>query len=257
MLKMITHVFDTPFATPPNGHERLIRALRGIGDLSVADEEAIRALPGRVRRLGASEDIVAEGDQPTAISVIVDGFACRYKMLRDGRRQIVSFLIAGDIPDAQSLLIAVMDHSLGTIDDTTVLHISHEAIFELFDAMPNVARLFWRWTLIEAAISREWLLNVGSRGAYERVAHLLCETITRMKAVGLSDGQTCRLPLTQTELGDATGVSTVHVNRTLQSLRANKLIHLKTGSLTILDWEGLKEAGRFDEGYMHLRQRSA
>jgi CRP-like cAMP-binding protein len=253
MLKMISLILRDP-APPADAHDRLIRALRTIGELSAADEEAIRALPGRIRRLEAYEDIVAEGDRPNAISVIIEGFACRYKMLEDGRRQIVSFHIAGDAPDAQSLLVDRMDHSLGTLDDTTVLHISHEAMFELFEANPHIALLFWRWTLIEASIFREWVMNVGRREAYEGVAHLLCEIMSRMKAVGLSDGRTCQLPITQAELGDATGLSTVHVNRTLQSLRANKLIHLKTEALTILDWEGLKKAGQFEQGYLHLRQ---
>jgi CRP-like cAMP-binding protein len=245
-------------AIPPAlGLDLLVRALRTIGELSAADEEAIRALPGRVCRVDAYDDIVAEGDRPTVISVIVDGFACRYKVLADGRRQIASFHIAGDVPDAQSLLIDRMDHSLGTLDDTTVLHISHEAMFELFKASPHIALLFWRWTLIEASISREWVMNVGRREAYERVAHLLCEIMSRMKVIGLSDGRTCQLPITQAELADATGLSTVHVNRRLQSLRANKLIHLKTGALTILDWEGLKKAGQFDDGYLHARQNAA
>jgi CRP-like cAMP-binding protein len=239
------------------GLDLLVRALRTIGELSVDEEEAIRALPGRVRRLEAYEDIVSEGDRPNAISVLISGFACRYKVLEDGRRQIVSFHNAGDVPDAQSLHIGKMDHNLGTLDDTTVLHIAHEAMFDLFRRMPATAALFWRWTLIEASIFREWVLNVGRRDAYQRMAHLLCEVMTRMKAMGLVEGQTCQLPITQAELGDATGLSTVHVNRTLQALRADKLIQLKIGSLTILNWEGLKKAGGFDPGYLHLRQEVA
>jgi CRP-like cAMP-binding protein len=240
-----------------SGHDRLIQALRTIGELSADGEEAIRELPGRVRRLEAYEDVVSEGERPTAISVIVDGFACRYKLLEDGRRQIVSFHVAGDAPDTQSLFIERMDHSLGTLDETTILHISHEAMFDLFGKKPDVAALFWRWTLVEASVFREWVMNVGRREGYEGVAHVLCELMIRMKVVGLSDGRTCQLPITQADLGDATGLSTVHVNRTLQSLRANKLIHLKTGSLTILDWEALKQAAQFDEGYLHLRPHSA
>jgi CRP-like cAMP-binding protein len=251
---MISLVSTATPAQPVLGLDLLIRALRTIGELSSADEEAIRALPGRVRRLEAYEDIVSEGDRPNAICVIIDGFACRYKALENGQRQIVSFHNAGDVPDAQSLHIPRMDHSVGALDDTTVLHISHEAMFDLFKRMPSIAALFWRWTLIEASVFREWVLNVGRRDAYQRMAHLLCEVMTRMEVMGLVEGQTCQLPITQAELGDATGMSTVHVNRTLQALRAEKLIRLKTGSLTILNWEGLKKAGGFDPAYLHLRQ---
>jgi CRP-like cAMP-binding protein len=243
-----------PEVQSPSGHERLIRTLLTIGELSESDQDELRAVPGRIRRLSTYEDIVSEGDRPNAISVLVDGFACRYKILHDGRRQIVSFHMAGDAPDIQSLYIDRMDHSLGTLEDSTVLHIAHETMHDLFRRKPEIGALFWRWTLIEASVFREWVVNVGQREAYSRLAHVLCEVMTRMKAVGLADGKTCQFPLTQSELGDTTGMSTVHVNRTLQALRGDGLIRLKAGSLTVLDWEGLTVAGEFDPAYLHLRE---
>jgi CRP-like cAMP-binding protein len=239
----------------PTGHERLIRTLLTIAELSDADQDAIHELPGRTRKLQAYEDIVCEGDRPNAIAILVDGFACRYKTLPDGRRQIVSFHIAGDPPDLQSLYIDTMDHSISTLCETTVLHIAHDAIYDLLRRSPHLGAALWRWTLIDASVFREWVTNLGRRDAFERIAHLLCEVMARMRAVGLTQDRTCELPLTQADLGDAAGLSSVHANRTLQALRSKGLIQLKAGSLTILDWEALKAAGLFDEGYLHLRQR--
>jgi CRP-like cAMP-binding protein len=238
-------------SAPP--HDCLIHALSTIGELSSEDENAIRALPGRLREMEPYEDIVGEGDKPKFVSILVDGFAARYKLLQSGRRQIVSFNIAGDALDVQSLYIEAMDHHVCTLGVSTILMIPHEALLDLFDRRPSVAATVWRSTLIDASVFREWVTNVGRRDAYQRMAHLLCEVMTRMKAIGLVEGQTCQLPLTQAELGDATGLSTVHVNRTLQLLRSDKLIRFRAGSLTILNWEGLRRAGQFDGGYLHLR----
>jgi CRP-like cAMP-binding protein len=110
----------------------------------------------------------------------------------------------------------------------------------------------WRDTLIDAAIFREWMIGIGRRSAYTRIAHVLCEVFVRLRAVGLANGDECELPVTQAELGDALGLSTVHVNRSLQELRGDGLIQLRAGSLTILNWDGLKTAGEFDVTYLHL-----
>ena len=136
-------------------------------------------------------------------------------------------------------------------------YIQHEALHDVCNRHPDAARAFWRWTLITAAIYREWVTNVGRRDAKARMAHLLCETLVRMRAVGLAEDHGCELALTQHEFADATGITTVHVNRTLQALRRERLISLKGGTFTALDWEGLKRAGDFDPTYLHLRDASA
>ena len=118
--------------------------------------------------------------------------------------------------------------------------------------MPRVADVLWRDTLIDGAVFREWMMGIGRRSAEARIAHLLCEVLVRMRAVGLATAQACELPITQAELGDALGLSTVHVNRSLQELRAKRLITLRGSILTVEDWEGLKEAGEFDPTYLHL-----
>lgn len=237
-------------------HERLLRTLLNVTELSSSARDAIRALPGRVRKLEPYEDLICEGDRPRSVAILTEGFACRYKALSDGRRQIVSFHVPGDALDLQSLFIERADHYVGVLEESSVLLIPHEAFLDLLRRLPEVAAIFWRWSLIEASIFREWVTNVGRRDAYARMAHLLCELMTRMRAAGLAPGQECQLPVTQAELGDATGISTVHVNRVLQTLRASKLIRLRSGSLTILNWDELKKAGEFEPGYLHLRRQA-
>jgi CRP-like cAMP-binding protein len=236
-------------------HERLIRALEIVGGpLSEEDQRAIKTyVVGPLKTYQTREDIVVEGDRPNQIAIVVKGLCCRYKLLADGSRQIMSLHIPGDAPDVESLFLKRMDHSLGTLDGAVILHVPHESMFKMFEEAPRVQQLFWHWTLIEASIFREWIVNVGRREAYSRIAHLLCETVTRLRAAGLSDGVTCDLPITQTELADATGLSAVHVNRSVQNLRKDGLISFRAGSLTVMDWSGLVQAAGFDPAYLHIR----
>ena len=233
----------------------LIRRLESIAPVSDDERRAITALPIMVRELKADADIVRDHDRPSQCCAILEGFACRYKMLDEGKRQILAFHIPGDIPDLQSLHLEIMDHSLATVVPSKVAFIPHEAVRTFLREQPRIADVFWRETLIDAAVFREWVVNVGRRDAYARIAHILCEIYVRLRAVGLVDGQAYQLPITQAELGDATGLSTVHVNRTLQELRGNGLITTpKGGRVVIEDWERLQEAGEFDVTYLHLKQ---
>jgi CRP-like cAMP-binding protein len=150
-----------------------------------------------------------------------------------------------------------MDHSLGTLTQSKLAFLSHDTVRDLIRRCPRIGDAFWRDTLIDAAVFREWILGLGRREAYGRIAHLLCELYVRLRSVGLTNGHAYELPLTQAELGDALGISTVHVNRILQDLRGEGLITLQAGSLTVLDWEGLKAAGEFDPAYLHLRKEAA
>ena len=150
-----------------------------------------------------------------------------------------------------------MDHSLSSLSACKVMFIPHETVCDLVRQCPRIGDVFWRDTLIDAAVFREWIMNLGRREAYGRMAHLLCEFYVRLRAVGLTNGDACELPFTQAELADATGLSAVHVNRTLQELRGEGLITLRAGSLTVLDWDRLQEAGEFDPAYLHLRQEAA
>jgi len=175
----------------------------------------------------------------------------------EGKRQITAFHIPGDIPDLQSLHLEVLDTSLGTLSRCKVGFIQHEALQELCDRHPRIANAMWRETLIDAAIFRDWTANIGRREAYGRIAHILCELIVRLEAVGLTQDHTAQIPITQNEFADATGLSSVHVNRVLQALRADGLIVLRGNTLQVPDWEKLKKAGDFDPTYLHLQRKKA
>jgi CRP-like cAMP-binding protein len=235
----------------------LIRKLETIFALSDDEKNALQSISGTIRTLDARQDIVREGDRPSACCLILDGFACRYKLTATGQRQILSFHIPGEIPDLQSLHLDMMDHSMGTLAQSKLVFLTHDTVRDLIRRCPRIGDTFWRETLIDASIFREWELNLGQREAYGRIAHLLCELYVRLRSVGLTNGHTYELPLTQAELGDAIGISNVHVNRTLQDLRGEGLITLQAGSVTVLDWERLKEAGEFDPTYLHLRKEAA
>jgi CRP-like cAMP-binding protein len=207
-----------------------------------------------VKNIGPDQDIVKEGDRPFECCLILEGWACRYKLTKEGKRQIVSFHMPGDIPDLQSLHIEVMDHSLRTLTPSKLAFIPHSTIRELTRRCPRIGDAFVRDILVDSAVFREWMLGLGRREAYERIAHLFCELYVRLRAIGQTNGRGFNMPITQAELGDALGFSTVHVNRTMQELRGDGLIVTKGGSVVVKDWEGLKQAGEFDAVYLHLRK---
>ncbi len=237
----------------PANTDRLIRKLESIGDLSDEEKRAITSLPLQVREIRRGEDVVREGDVPSECCLLIDGFMFRYKVLPDGVRQVLALHTPGDIPDLQSFHLKKMDHSVAALVHSKAGFIAHGALDKLVREFPSIGVLLWRDTLIDAAIFREWIVNVGQRSALGGLAHLLCEVFVRLRAVGLVTDHTCELPLTQSELADALGVSAVHVNRTLQELRGEGLIEFQSRHLTILDWPRLKAAAMFDPAYLHLR----
>ena len=235
----------------------LIRKLEIIFKLTDDERQAILSLPMQVAVIKADQDIVREGDRPSRSCLILSGFACAYKMTAAGKRQIVSFTLLGDIPDLQSLHLKTLDTSLGTISPCKVGFIPHEALRNLCERYPRITAAFWRETLIDASIFREWVTNVGRREAYRRAAHLLCELLTRLRAVGLAEDDRCDLPITQAEFADALGLTTVHVNRVFQQLRADGLIVTKGTQLYVPDWNRLRQVGEFDPTYLHMEAEAA
>jgi CRP-like cAMP-binding protein len=238
-----------------NPLDRLVRKLESITTLSEAEKQAVLGLPTTMRQFRADEEVVREGDRPWQCCLLVEGFLCRYKLLPDGARQIQSFHVPGDIPDLQSLHLGVMDHGLATIAASTVALIPHDAVRDLTHAHPPIADKLWRDTLVDAAIFREWIVNVGRRNAYQRIAHLLCEIFLKLRAVGLTDGESFGFPITQAEIADATGLSTVHVNRSIMQLRGDGLIRLERGHCTISNLGRLKEVAMFDPAYLYLQAK--
>jgi CRP-like cAMP-binding protein len=235
----------------------IIAKLEIILTLSDDERDTLLNLPIQVTAIRADQDVVREGDRPTRCFAILEGFACSFKQTGEGKRQIMGFYIPGDMPDLQSLHLKTLDHTIGTISPCTVGFIQHEVVRELCRRHPRIGDALWRETLVDAAIFREWVVNVGRRDARARIAHVLCEMLVRLRAVGLAQDHSCQLPITQIEFADATGISGVHVNRVVQDLRSKGLIILKGNTLTVPDWEKLKEAGDFDATYLHLEDERA
>ncbi|MCJ2057065.1 Crp/Fnr family transcriptional regulator [Methylobacterium sp. J-048] len=234
-----------------------IRKIESIALFTLSDGEraALLALPLQITQFEAYQDIVREGDRPARCFAVFDGIACTYKSTLGGRRQVMAYHVAGDIPDIQSLHLKVLDISIGTVGPCRVGFVHHDAVRALLRAYPRLGDALWRATLIDAALVREWMLNTGRRDAYARMAHLFCELITRLGAVGLAPDRSCDLPMTQPELADALGITPVHVNRTIRDLKEAGLITLRSRRLMVNDWEGLKAAAEFDPTYLHLTDR--
>jgi CRP-like cAMP-binding protein len=231
----------------------LIRKLEQFVRLSPADRAIlVRVAAERVRNFGSRIDIMREGDKPKDVHLILSGWACRYKQLEDGRRQVVSFFLPGDICDLNVFILTEMDHSIGTITPVTIADLPREFFDEIGAGHPRIATAFWWESLVNASIQREWTMNLGQRTASERIAHMLCEIFFRLRLAGLTHGETCDFPLTQSDLADATGLSKVHVNRTLQELRSASLIVLKGKTLVVPDLERLMSAGLFNPNYLHM-----
>ena len=232
----------------------LLRKLESIATLSEEERGAIQSLPARTRTVGAGQDIFCEGDTPSQSCIILEGWACRYKFLDEGRRQIFSFHIPGDIPDLESLHLHTMDHSLGTLTEATVAFIPHESMRALMTCFPRLGAVLWRETLIDGAIFRAWMIGIGRKSAYGRIGHLFCEIYAKLEAVGLANDHRYALPITQHELADALGLSNVHVNRVLQEMRRRGLITLRSSTLVVHDWDELVRTSEFDPTYLHLEK---
>lgn len=228
----------------------LVRKFLRWDDLGPDEQDALEALslPTRVYHAGA--EIVAQGSRPNECCLLLEGFAARATLLSNGSRQIGAIHIAGDLIDIQSFVLKVMDHQIIALSNCRVAVIRHAIIGQLAERFPHLARLFWLNTAIDAAISREWLAALGRRNAEGHMAHLICELYLRLQDVGLAHDLSCGLPITQAVLADALGLTAVHVNRTLQTLRKEGLIVWEGGTVTIPNWDRLVRTADFDDTYL-------
>jgi CRP-like cAMP-binding protein len=220
--------------------------------LSQDDRLAITRAGARQRELPPRHDLVREGDTPKYVHLILDGWACRYKTLPDGRRQILSLFVPGDFCDLNIYILKEMDHNIASISRLKVAHINREEMDELTVTRPRITQALWWAELVNAAVQREWTLNVGQRGAYARISHLFLELFFRLRAVGLSDADSCHFPITQSDIADATGLTAVHVNRMLQELREDGLVELDRKRLRLPDLDRLIDTAMFNPNYLHL-----
>lgn len=232
----------------------MVQKLESIFPLTDEERQALHEVPVKVTALNADQDVVRVGERPSHSCLVLEGFTCVYKLTREGKRQIMALHVPGDMPDLQSLHLKVLDISIASISPCTVGFIQHKDLHRICKRYPRLTDAFWRETLADASVFREWLLNIGRREAYTRMAHLLCELLVRLRTVGLVDSNVFDLPLTQPEIADLLGTSTVHVNRVFKRLRDDGLIQTEGTRITVPDWDNLKEAGDFDPLYLHLEE---
>ncbi|MBR1125054.1 Crp/Fnr family transcriptional regulator [Bradyrhizobium lablabi] len=222
--------------------------------LTAEDAAELEAMTYHRRSLKPGEDFVRQGDRPDVAALVLEGMVARYHLLKGGGRQYLSFHIKGDLPDAQSLFLDQMDHAVCAVGEAELALVPHKEIIRAFERRPSVGFAIWRETLIDAAIFRETITRNSSRNTRTRLAHLFCELFYRARTSGLTDGNSCAAPLSQTQIGEALGMAIVTVNRMLQALRRARLIEFRGGVLTVKDWKRLAVAGDFSPEYLHLKR---
>jgi CRP-like cAMP-binding protein len=233
---------------------RMLAKLRLRAPLDEQDCNALLSLPYQLKTVEAGKYLVREGSRAQHSSLIVSGFAIRQKLTIDGGRQIVSVHVPGDFVDLDGALLTIADHNVQVLTLCELALVPVQAIRDLIHNHPMVAHALWIDTLVDGAIFREWITNVGRRDARARIAHLLCEFARRLELTGLGNSAGYELPMTQEQLADATGLTAVHVNRTLKGLEAEGLVVRNKRYVHIPDWDRLRNVAGFSETYLHFDQ---
>lgn len=224
--------------------------------IDIADDvcETIDKLNPRTRDVSPHEDIVSVGDVTDRLFINSEGWAIRHRTLEDGRRQIVNFMLPGDIFDLQALSGLEADHNVTTVTRTRVLEVDAAAFLEALKADGHCASAFWWAAVQEESILREQIVRIGRRTARERIAHLLLELHRRLTGALGGKDDSLLLPITRSDLADALGLTPVHVSRTMSWLHKNGLIEQKRGAVAITDRKRLARLAQFDDDYLHLRK---
>jgi CRP-like cAMP-binding protein len=248
-------VAETPgrLQVDPNQHPAasFILRLQGWDTISADEQAVIRDMLRPPTVVENRQDIIVEGARPQVSTLLVDGFAVRYKLLENGSRQITAVHVPGDFIDLHSFLLHQMDHGISTLTRCRIATVPHATLAEISRAHPHLSRLFWLMTLVDGAIHREWLVTMGRRMAVSHLAHLICELYCKLAVLNLAPDREFLLPATQADIADMMGLSAVHVNRSLQELRARGLVHWQGHTVKIEDWDGLKDLAEFDPTYLH------
>ena len=235
----------------------MIRKFERRAPLSDGDRDALRGLPFRAIRAEPGRYLVREVSITDQSVVILSGLAYRHKISAEGSRQIVSIHIPGDFVDVEGALLKVADHNVQALTRCDLAMVPRAALRDMFREHPNIALAMWVDTLIDASIFREWIMNIGRRDARERLAHIFCEFAVRLETAGMGSTTGYELPMTQEQLADASGLTAVHVNRTLKSMDVDGLIRREKRFVFIPDWEKLRSVAGFSELYLHLDQVAA
>jgi CRP-like cAMP-binding protein len=233
-----------------------VRKMSGFAVLSAAEQETLANVCGKSRVLPARHDLIREGDKPGPVFVVLEGWACRYKLLPEGGRQIMAFLMPGDFCDMHIAILDEMDHNIGTISKARVALVHRHEMEAVIEATPAITQAFWRAQLIDEGTLRAWIVSMGRRGSAERVAHLLCELYVRAHNIGLALDERLQFPLTQIVLADALGLTPVHLNRVLRTFREDGIVEIGRGMLTIADPDKLSRIAGFHDNYLHKRLKS-
>lgn len=233
----------------------LMLKLRARDVVTDEEETVLRGAISEVQEIPAAKVVVKAGVTVSVCTLLVEGFICRYKDLSDGRRQIMEIHVPGDFLDLHTFLLKRLEHNVGSITPVRLALAPHDRLRAITEEHPHLARMLWFSTLLDAAIHRERLLSVGRRSALARVAHLLCEFNVRLGLIGLAEGNRYKLPLTQADLADANGLTSVHVNRMLRQLRDEGLLTFRNGEVIIHEWERLQRVAEFTSTYLYLERR--
>jgi CRP-like cAMP-binding protein len=233
----------------------LLLKLRARDLVGREEEDVLRASVSELQEHPAGRTIVRTGTTLSASTLLVEGIVCRFKDLADGQRQIMELHVGGDFVDLHGFLLKQLDHNVGAMTPVRVASVPHDALRGITETHPHLGRMLWFSTLLDAAIHREKILSIGRRSALARIAHIFCELLVRLRIVGLADDNGYALPLTQADLADSTGLTSVHVNRMLKKLRDENLLTFRGGEVAIGDWERLQRVAEFDPTYLHLERR--
>lgn len=236
--------------------EAHLKKLRARDSISAEEEQAVRGLIADVIETKPDKTLVRHGEELSQSMLLLSGWLARAKDLPSGQRQIAELHVTGDFADLHAFSLKYLDHDVISITNARIALVPHERLKEMTERFPHLSRVYWAMTNIDAAIQREWTLSLGRRSAIARMAHLLCELNVRLALVGLAEGNSFDFPMTQVEFGECLGLTSVHVNRTLQELRRRELIELQNRRVTIFDLEALKALAEFDDAYLYLQRRA-
>ena len=234
---------------------RLLVKLRARDVVGDEEERVLRDAVEAIVEFPAGRTIVRAGATLSHSTLVVEGILARYKDLSEGQRQIQEIHLPGDFTDLHGFVLKRLDHNIGALTGVRIATVPHDRLKRITEEQPHLSRLLWFSTLLDAAIQREKIVSVGRRPALARVAHLICEMFVRLDLIGMSEDHSFALPITQLDLADATGLTSVHVNRMLKQLRDDGLMTFRGGMVQIHDWEGLRRAGEFDTAYLYLERR--
>ena len=244
-----------PVAAASLGMDRLLMKLRARDLVGEEEERVLRSSVAEVKEFPAARTIIRAGVTVSNCTLLIDGIIARYKDLADGQRQIMELHVPGDFLDLHSFLLKRLEHNVGSLTPVRIALVPHDALRAITESHPHLTRLLWFSTLLDAAIHREHIVSVGRRSAVSRIAHLICELDLRLGIAGLSDGARFALPLTQTDIADATGLTPVHVNRMLKQLRDEQLVTFRGGEVIIHDRDRLRRVAEFSDDYLYLERR--